>query len=118
MRKFILVFVLMLSACSGTDITNLYPTRVATQMAVVETTTPTPHPTVTPSLTEPPNFCTVTAAETLNLRAGPGTGYMVTHWLEAGEVLTLVDEPARGDWISVTTQSGAAGWIHSHYCEK
>ena len=66
----------------------------------------------TPSPT--PQHCTVTA-ETLNLRAGPGTSYQVKAWLFAGDLLTITQDG--GGWLQVIDPSGAAGWVNSMYCK-
>ena len=50
----------------------------------------------------------MTASEALNLRSGPGTSYPVIDWLEAGQILTIL-EP--GQWAKVRTTGGAVGYV-------
>lgn len=50
---------------------------------------------------------------TLNVRAGPSTGYGVLGQVRAGD---LVAARARsGDWFQVDFAAGASGWIHGGY---
>ncbi|MFZ5910402.1 MAG: SH3 domain-containing protein [Chloroflexota bacterium] len=82
-----------------------------------------PLPTVSPapSMTMDPqpaaaaarSSCTVTA-ESLNLRAGPGTAYPVLTWLSAGQVLTVLEA---GPWLEVQTAGGLTGYVNSNYCK-
>lgn len=60
--------------------------------------------------------CTVTAFETLNLRAQPGTSAAVIAVLKRGEVVTLLPHPSQKNWIPVTA-GGLSGWINSNYCK-
>lgn len=61
--------------------------------------------------------CTVTAVETLNLRATPGTDAAVIAILKHGDLLTILPDPAQGNWIHVQAQD-RAGWINSNYCKE
>ena len=117
---FALLLVLLLLpslACSLTS--SLAPGAMVASMPTI-----TPTPGVSPALPTPTDTatpthettCTVTAAEALNLRAGPGTSYQVIDWLKPGQVLTVIDQA--GTWIQVTTPTGAAGWVNLIYCSK
>lgn len=85
------------------------PIRIPTPPMQVPTRQPTR--TATPTL----QLCTVTAAEALNLRSGPGTSYPVIGWLQPGDMLT-VSRRVSG-WVSVISPAGAAGWVKSEYCK-
>lgn len=47
----------------------------------------------------------------LNVRAGPGTGYARVGGVKAGDVLTVAGRNASCGWISVVTPKGASGWV-------
>ena len=49
----------------------------------------------------------------VNLRSGPGLGYSVVAKLQDGESVSLADE--RAGWISISTNSGMAGWVFGAY---
>ena len=78
----------------------------------------TPKPTQTAQAAQDePITCTVTALETLNLRATPGTSAAVTAILNNGEEITILPHPTQGNWIRVQTDKGE-GWINQTYCER
>jgi uncharacterized protein YgiM (DUF1202 family) len=93
--------------------------------------TPTPPETVTPApgaglvaiirqatKTPAPMACQVSTGipgGTLHFREGPGVRYQVLAYLDEGESLVLVDEPA-GPWLHVTAR-GENGWVFGEYCE-
>jgi uncharacterized protein YgiM (DUF1202 family) len=60
--------------------------------------------------------CTITAMQSLNLRAGPGTSAAVIAVLKRGDVLTILPHPDEGNWIRVKAES-LEGWINKNYCE-
>jgi len=65
----------------------------------------------------PPEHCTVTTGAKdgrLNLRSCPGTDCEVLAVLDEGDHLQVIDA---GDWLNVQTDTGAAGFVHSNYCE-
>lgn len=68
--------------------------------------TPTPARTPTPMVTA---GVTVTAANNMNLRNGPGTNYSVVGTLAAGQ--TMRAEARNGDWLYLTNGMWVAGWL-------
>lgn len=60
--------------------------------------------------------CTVTAFEALNLREAPGTSAAVIATLKHGDVLTILPQPAEGNWIYVRA-GDREGWINQNFCE-
>ncbi|MEW6400820.1 MAG: SH3 domain-containing protein [Chloroflexota bacterium] len=122
MKKIILwfcvVLALILSACNLATVADYDPfasldTPTATATGQINFTEVPPSPI---PIASPVTVCRVTAPEALNLRAGAGTEYTVTHWLRSGEPLTLSNEHI-GVWVKVTTQDGESGWINSTYCK-
>ena len=106
-------FAFLFSACSWQDLINYDPYSALEQPASRSPThTPVSAETVTPP------SCRVIAQESLNLRDGPGMSYKVIHWLKAGDVLTITNEPAAGPWIQVTTDKRVTGWINSNFCKE
>jgi uncharacterized protein YgiM (DUF1202 family) len=76
--------------------------------------TPLPSPTQS-ALSE--RTCVVVAAQSLNLRATPGTDSAVIVVLDHGDILTILEDAPRGVWVRV--QSGDyLGWINSNYCKS
>lgn len=113
----ILSLALLLAACSPlaayeTSVTPA-PTVTAPTFQAGTSETPTPTPLIIPAW----NNCTVTAAEALNLRSGPGTKYTVKYVLKAGETVTRLPT-TNGDWWKVATQDDLTGWIHSKFCKE
>ncbi len=51
------------------------------------------------------------AADTLNVRLGPGTDYPVAGQLKAGDVLALAGRNEAGDWLVVCCIDGKPGWV-------
>jgi hypothetical protein len=49
----------------------------------------------------------------VNLRAGPGLAYSVVAKLQTNEPVTVLDQ--RTGWYSVSTSTGAAGWVFGAY---
>ena len=60
--------------------------------------------------------CTVSALETLNLRAEAGTFSEVIDILEHGETVTILPHPSQGNWILVRA-ANSEGWINALYCK-
>lgn len=116
--RYLLLLPLFVLACSLTDVANYSPYGT---LAAYETETAAAAVTVTETqvyerieTATPARSCTVTAAEALHLRSGPGTGYSVIGYLSPGDLLTVADE--RGAWMAVTTPGDLTGWVHSEYC--
>ncbi len=90
---------------------TLTPTLTPTQ---VPTDTPVPTntrvPTATRAATATPQADAEVTGDSLNLRAGPGTGYDVLEVLRGGDRLTIVGKTAAGDWVQVRAPSGKIGW--------
>jgi uncharacterized protein YraI len=59
----------------------------------------------------PANADAVVDADVLNFRAGPGTEYDIINTLQRGEPLTVEARLADNSWLSVTTDTGTAGWV-------
>lgn len=106
-------FAVFFAACSWQDLINYDP-----YAALERPASRSPTSTTEPIATATAPICRVTAQESLNLRAGPGMSYEVIHWLKAGEVLTITNEPGAGTWIQVTTETRVTGWINSNFCKK
>lgn len=70
-----------------------------------------------PTFEANPPACIVTATETLNLRAAPGTSAAVIGILRHGDLLTILPDPAQGNWIRVRV-GDVAGWINQSFCER
>lgn len=50
---------------------------------------------------------------TLNLRAGPGTGYQIIMAMPNGTVAMLLGQ--QGNWAHIRHESGQTGWAYYHY---
>lgn len=117
----VLILALLLAGCNVTAFNvfaydpyaAMQPT--STQAATVTATLTEMHKyegikTATPT---PETACTVTAAEALHLRSGPGTGYSVIGYLSPGDLLTVTQDS--GAWLHVAA-GDLTGWVHSEYC--
>ena len=106
-NKLFLLLSLLALACSATAYTPITATETRTA--------PTPAQLVS---TEKAMLatCTVTAFETLNLRASPGTAEAVKAVLSNGDQLTILPDPPQGAWIHVRA-GDLTGWINSKYCK-
>lgn len=96
---------------------NLIPTPTPT---VTSTPTPTATPTVTPTPTATPipvlrpGGRARIDAETLNVRAGPGTGFDRVGVLLQGQTVSILEGPQQADgytWWRVRTEEGLEGWV-------
>jgi len=78
-----------------------------------------PYATDYPSqpLTPETALCTVTAFESLNLRSAPGTSAAVIATLKHGDLLTILPDPAHGNWIYVRAGE-LQGWVNQNYCKR
>ncbi len=96
---------------------NLIPTPTPT-------VTPTPTPTATPTVTPTPTATPIPvlraggrariAAETLNVRAGPGTNYDRVGVLFQGQEVAILEGPQEADgyrWWKVRGPEGLEGWV-------
>ncbi len=96
---------------------NLIPTPTPT-------ITPTPTPTATPTVTPTPTATPIPVlrpggrgridAETLNVRAGPGTGHDRIGVLLQGQVVSILEGPQEADgyrWWKIRTEDGLEGWV-------
>ncbi len=98
------------------------PTPTATP---TETPTPTPIETPTalssPTPTEAPTMAptphAIVRAESLNVRAGPGTAYPIVCRLAAEDTLAIVGRNAAGDWWQVCCLEGRTGWVAASLVE-
>ena len=77
--------------------------------------TSTPVPTNTPTQTPKPKVDSATA--NVNLRAGPGTSYLVVGGLEKGDAVQIVGKTGDGQWYRVKLTSGAVAWVASGYIQ-
>lgn len=102
--KILATFTLLALACSATA----YTPATATETRAAQT----PAQVLT---TESP-ICIVTAFETLNLRASPGTAEAVKAVLNNGDQLTILPDSPQGAWIHVRA-GDLTGWINSNYCK-
>jgi uncharacterized protein YraI len=79
--------------------------------------TGTPPPTATPLSTIAPTSTALAAltvrvtSSTLNMRAGPGTGFPQQGQVRKGEQMAVLERNAAGDWIRVRTEGGMEGWV-------
>jgi putative chitinase len=82
------------------------------------TTAPGPGPSLPPVTTAPEEVKSrnyrVTAANSLNIRSGPGTEYEVEGELEHGEV---VISPDTADWLPILLEDDSIGWVSRKYVE-
>lgn len=56
-------------------------------------------------------------SKTLNVRSGPGTGYLIIGVLKLGDKLEVVEQNAKGDWWRVCCLPGTdvRGWVSSSF---
>ena len=104
MKKLILFLPLLALACSLSA--NAIPPTPKTRRATTVSISPTQTTT-----------CTVSALETLNLRAEAGTFSEVIDILEHGETATILPQAKQGNWILVRA-ADAEGWINALYCKE
>ncbi|MBX3012036.1 MAG: SH3 domain-containing protein [Caldilineaceae bacterium] len=60
-----------------------------------------------------PDFPYARAAQIVNLREGPGTGYSVLGQLNPGIAYKLLGKNEQGDWWQVEMSDGRPGWVTS-----
>jgi len=91
------------------------PTAAAPTSSPTATSAPTPE---TATATPPPTAGVPTAVvnpETLNLRAGPNTGYAVLASLSQGWALRVWGRNAEGTWLRVAAPDGTEGWVAAEF---
>jgi uncharacterized protein YraI len=100
------------AAAKATEVAAL-STLEAPTPAPTSTLAPTaaPPPTAEPTSTPLPALTARVTSSTLNMRAGPGTGYPQQGQLRKGEQLTVLERNVAGDWIRVRTAGGKEGWV-------
>ncbi len=91
------------------------PTDTATP---IPTDTATPTATATPIPTVPRTFIwgTVTA-ESLNIRAGPGTDYDIVERLIEGTTVELIGRNEEGDWFQIRLYDDLEGWVKAEWIQ-
>ncbi|CAN5754410.1 hypothetical protein BH10CHL1_BH10CHL1_45540 [soil metagenome] len=73
--------------------------------------------TTTTTITSPvqatvlPSTATVTAKQSANLRAGPGTTYTVTGGVNAGQALVVANQNADGSWLQLADGAWIAAFL-------
>jgi|GEM_PF-1232417 len=105
MKKIIPFLPLLALACSLTTQTVQAPNKTRPEVSPAQ---------VAPTQTE---TCTITALKTLNLREAAGTSSAVIAILDHGEIVTILSDPDKGNWIQVRTMDNE-GWINSNYCTR
>ena len=87
------------------------PTPEPTQ-TVEATPTPEPSPTpqATPAVAKAEPQAVVTNAS-LNLRAGPGTGYQQVGSVRKDDKLTILGRNPEGTWIKIAAPDGTEAWV-------
>lgn len=62
-------------------------------------------------------FTGTVKSATLNVRSGPGTGYLVIGVLKEGDKLEILEQNAKGDWWRVCCLSGTdvRGWVSANF---
>ena len=104
------------------------PTEPAAAQTIPVVATFTPAPQYTPTHTPPPiptNTPTpeypqaVVLAETLNLRAGPGTVYGIVGQVLAGQSFRITGRNGIGDWLLICCPAGAnrESWISADFAQ-
>jgi len=93
---------------TSTDTPVPTPTSLPSPTHTPVPPTDTPSPTLTPS----PTPEAVVAANSLNLRAGPGTNYEVVATLDRGDILEVTGRIVNNAWVQVVTlNSDQVGWV-------
>ncbi|MCS6993219.1 MAG: SH3 domain-containing protein [Anaerolineales bacterium] len=115
-RPFGLLIVLaaLLTACSKSASTPLPTiTTSATEGATALVLPPTPLPSATPAGTPTPfsPFQVNPSVDGLKLRVGPGFLFDALRLLDKNSTLTVQGKAPGGEWIRVTAQDGAQGWV-------
>jgi len=86
------------------------------EVAVVEVSPPpTPKPQI--AATPRPAITARVAADTLNVRSGPGTIYPKQAELRRGDRLTVLERDADEKWLRVRTPDGNEGWVSAEFTD-
>ncbi len=96
---------------AATAVATATPVSTATSLPTA-TQAPTNTPISTPAAPE------ATARQAVNLRIGPDQDFDVVRLLTAGESMRLQGRTQQGDWLQVTTDDGATGWVFAQYLDK
>lgn len=73
-------------------------------------------PTTSPTHPQPTQQSTCIVTASLHVRESAGVDGVVIGWLEAGDIVTILNDQPAGNWIHI--QAGdLTGWINSNYCE-
>ena len=92
------------------------PPAVTADMATPAT--PVPTAVMTPTATTATPAATVkTDQGRLNIRSGPGTGYLVVAKANAGATYPVVGRSTAGDWLQLQLDGGETGWASAAYLE-
>ncbi len=75
------------------------------------TPSPTPEPTPTPAATPTPDFATVRADGTVNLRSGPGTAFGTVGQLNAGQTARILGKNQDGSWFQIERSGADPAWV-------
>ncbi len=95
-------------------------TPTPTSVPPTATPSPTPSPTMlppvsTPTLSPTPVPSVTILADTLNVRAGPGTGYDVLASVLAGQSYTVLGRDPTGEWWLICCVEDQEGWVHGGF---
>jgi uncharacterized protein (TIGR02594 family) len=71
---------------------------------------------VTPAPPHPPgDTLMIVTTDTLNVRAGPGTGYSLAGQVHRGEKVTFLGATPNWEWVNIQTSQKIIGWCSSRY---
>jgi uncharacterized protein (TIGR02594 family) len=71
---------------------------------------------ITPPPPPPPgDILMIVTADTLNVRAGPGTGYALITQVHRGEKVTYLGALPTWEWVNIQTSQKITGWCSSRY---
>ncbi len=73
--------------------------------------TPTPEVPPTPTPVPTPDFASVVANQTVNLRSGPGTSFSTVGQLQAGETRRILGKNQDASWWQIEATDGGAAWV-------
>lgn len=68
-----------------------------------------------PPPTSPDDVHMIVTADTLNVRAGPGTGYAIEGKIHRGEIVTYLSATPDWGWVNIKTNQNKTGWCSSKY---
>ncbi len=100
---------------TGTLVSTLTQTATATSTPVPATPTSSQATVAAPTAT-PTNLGHV-LLDGLNLRAGPGTNYLIVANLGLGTELSVIGQSANGYWLNVRLPGGGEGWLARPYTD-